>query len=71
MYRIFVLGALCLAGCQNVIGPFQARDPRRVDDPCLPISEQERLGRDRLAFPEESPTFAPLTYVDRPGPHGR
>ena len=31
----------------------------RVDDPRLSISEQEMLGRDRYALPEESPRVAP------------
>jgi hypothetical protein len=62
------IGLLLLAGCQNVIGPFQHRDPRRVDDPLLTISEQERLGRDRYALPERSVTVAPPTLIDRPDP---
>lgn len=52
MSRIIVLGLLILAGCQNVRGPFASRSPGRVDDPALPISEQERRGRDRLALPD-------------------
>jgi hypothetical protein len=59
MRRILILGILCLAGCQNVSGPFAPRSPMRVDDPRLSISEQEMLGRDRYALPEESPRVAP------------
>jgi hypothetical protein len=66
---------LLLAGCQNVVGPFEHRDPIRVDDPLLPIPEQERRGRSELPLPDESPNklenLAPRTYIDRPGPHGR
>jgi hypothetical protein len=68
MRRLIFAGLLFLTGCQNVVGPFQHRDPARVDDPLLSISEQKRLGRDRLAFPEESPKVAPPTYVDPYGP---
>lgn len=66
MRRILILGILLLAGCQNISGPFQPRSPVRVDDPCLTIEEQERLGRDRLAYPDDS--VAPPTGVTRPGP---
>jgi hypothetical protein len=77
MRRFFLIGVLALAGCQNIVGPFQHREPQRVDDPLISINEQERRGRDRLAVPEDkalgNPTFnvAPLTYIDRPGPHDR
>lgn len=43
---------LFLTGCQGIVGPLQYRKPIQVDDPRLPISEQQRLGRDRLAFPQ-------------------
>jgi hypothetical protein len=59
MRRILILGILCLAGCQNVSGPFAPRSPERVDDPRLSISEQESRGRDRWAIPEESPRVGP------------
>jgi hypothetical protein len=59
MRHILILGLLCLAGCQNVSGPFAARSPTRVDDPRLSIPEQEMRGRDRWALPEESPRVAP------------
>jgi hypothetical protein len=61
MHRLFVLGVLFLAGCHNVIGPFEPRKPERVDDPLLSINEQQRRGRDRLALPEESARVAPGT----------
>lgn len=60
-----LLGSLLLAGCQNIRGPLEPRSPVRVDDPCLSIDEQERLGRDRLAFPDES--VGPPSGVARPG----
>jgi hypothetical protein len=49
-----------------VVGPFEHRDPQRVDDPLLSIGEQERRGRDRLALPEQSVTVAPRTDVNFP-----
>lgn len=56
-----------LTGCQNVRGPFQPRPPVRVDDPRLPIAEQERLGRDRLALPDESTAIGPRSGAAYPG----
>jgi hypothetical protein len=61
MRRLLLLGTLLLAGCQNLVGPFRARGPERVDDPLLTINEQQRRGRDRLALPVESPTVGPRT----------
>ena len=52
MRKLILLGLLFLAGCQNTVGPFGYRRPLRVDDPNLPIEEQERRGRDRLALPD-------------------
>lgn len=71
MHRLLLLGILFLAGCQNVVGPFQHRDPQRVDDPILTINEQQRRGRDRIALPEDRTGLAPFTYTDRADPHGR
>ena len=71
MHRIFLIALLCVAGCQNIRGPFAPRDPRPVDDPLLTIGEQQRRGRDRYAIPEPSPKLAPPTYIDQPGPTGR
>jgi hypothetical protein len=74
MRRIIAISVLFLAGCQSIIGPFQHRKPERVDDPLLPISEQQRRGRDRLALPEDSPTIAPRSGVEgtpRPNPLDR
>jgi hypothetical protein len=61
MRRVFLMAVLCLAGCQNVTGPFAPRTPERVDDPRLPISEQEIRGRDRYAIPQESPKVGPTS----------
>jgi len=69
MRRLYLVSLLFLAGCQNVMGPFE-RKPERVDDPLFSITEQQRRGRDRLALPEAS-VLAPPTGVDAPGPHGR
>lgn len=59
MRRMMLLGVLCLVGCQTTVGPFQGRTPQRVDDPRLPVPEQEARGRDRYALPDESPMVAP------------
>lgn len=61
MHRFVLVGVLLLAGCRNVVGPFEHRTPERVDDPLLTINEQQRLGRDRLALPDESKAVAPPT----------
>jgi hypothetical protein len=64
-----ILLALCLlgAGCQGVVGPVQRLcDPRRPDNPCLPIPEQEERGRELLALPQKRPEVAPRTYAEEP-----
>ena len=66
MRRLVVVGLVLLGGCRSVIGPFEHRDPQRVDDPRLCIGEQERRARDRLALPEQSVTVAPRTDVNFP-----
>jgi hypothetical protein len=71
MSRLLLFGVLLLAGCQNLVGPFQARRPERVDDPLLSISEQERRGRDRLSLPVESRVVGPSTETTQPGAYGR
>jgi hypothetical protein len=50
-----------MVGCQGVVGPLQYRQPKRVDDPFLPIQEQQKLGRDQLALPIESYEAGPPT----------
>jgi hypothetical protein len=72
MYRLLLIGVLCLAGCQNtaVRGPF-APAPDRVDDSFYTIGEQQRRGRERLSLPEDDVSVSPPTFADRPGPHGR
>jgi hypothetical protein len=57
---------LCLAGCRNIVGPFEARRPARVDDPRLSIAEQEKLGRQYLALPDETPLGGPPSGAARP-----
>ena len=71
MRRFFLLGTLLVLGCRSTVGPFAHREPERVDDPRLTIPEQERRGRDRLAYPESSADIVPRTYTEFPGPHGR
>jgi hypothetical protein len=71
MRYILTAGILLLvAGCQNVVGPFRAQTPMRVDDPGLTIAEQQRWGRDRLALPDESPWVLPPTGLPLPGQWG-
>jgi hypothetical protein len=62
MRKLIPLGLLLLAGCQNIVGPLEHRQPLRVDDPRLPIPEQEQRGRDRLALPDASDHLAPRLY---------
>lgn len=72
MSRVLLLGALLLTGCCNVVGPMEHfRTYPRPDNPCLPIYEQEKRGRDQLAMPEMSSQVAPRTYVEFPSPSGR
>lgn len=71
MRRMILVAALVLPGCQGVVGPFQHRTPERVDDPILPIPEQERRGRDRLPLPEQSPLIGPSAETSTLGPTGR
>ena len=67
MRHILLIGLLFLAGCENIVGPFQNfRKPQRVDDPLLTIDEQQRRGRDRSALPEDAATLAPRTSVGVP-----
>jgi hypothetical protein len=59
MRKIIIAGLLCLTGCQNLVGPFGYRSPTRVDDPRLPIEEQQKRARDRLALPDETGQVGP------------
>jgi hypothetical protein len=68
MRRTFFLVALLAAGCHNVNGPFEHRQPARVDDPRLSIGEQEREGRARLPLPQEGRAIGPNSGVEIPGP---
>lgn len=67
MRRLLMLGCLLLAGCSSVRGPFEPRPPVRVDDPGVPIGEQQRRGREHLSLPEESRHIAPPSGAARPG----
>lgn len=72
MRHVLLVATLFALGCGgNIIGPFQARRPTRVDDPRLSIPEQEARGRDRLALPDQSRNIAPGSYGDFIIPNGR
>ncbi len=71
LLRVGLFALLCVAGCQNVIGPFQRRTPERVDDPLLTIPQQEVRGRSRLPLWNDRTDLAPKTYSDRPDPTWR
>jgi len=71
MRRIILLASMLFIGCGNVTGPFAFRQPERVDDPRLTISQQEQRGRDRLSYQEIEPNVLPRTYAELPGPHSR
>jgi hypothetical protein len=62
MRRLSLFGLLLVAGCQNVVGPLQCRQPLRIDDPCVSIYEQKRRGRDRLALPDDTGAVAPRVF---------
>jgi hypothetical protein len=65
MRHLALFALLLLAGCRNVIGPFDPRPPVRVDDPRLSIEEQQALGRQFLALPDESPLAGPPSGAAR------
>lgn len=73
MHRwIIGLSLMALMGCQNLIGPRERRfDPVKVDPPFLSVEEQERLARDQLAVPEQSPEIGPRTDAGLPQIYGR
>ena len=73
MRRLAVAGMLLLmlSGCRNLVGPFQPKQPERVDDPLFSIPEQERRGRANLALPDESREVAPHSGAALPGTFGR
>jgi hypothetical protein len=71
MSRLFLIGLLCLAGCRGVVGPFQQREPERVDDPRISIGDQQIRGRDRLALPDDANHLAPSTGISPPSTIGR
>jgi len=54
MRRLLLLVVFLSAGCRTVSGPLERPLPGRVDDPRLEIPEQERLGRQILAWPDET-----------------
>jgi hypothetical protein len=42
-----------------------------VDDPLLSISEQQRRARAQIAWPDDSDSLTPKTYISRPDPNWR
>lgn len=69
MNRLMLAALLLLGtGCQ-VVGPIErnCRPAARVDDPCLPIAEQEARARARYAYPDQSGNLAPSTGAQVPG----
>ena len=69
MRRLGIAGTLLvlLAGCQNIVGPFQAKAPLRVDDPNVSLYEQQRRSRERLALPDDSGLVGPRSGAVRQG----
>lgn len=68
---LLLIGTVLLAGCR-VAGPFEHnRNPQRVDDPSLSISEQEARARDRMSMPDTSSNIAPSNGIGFLDPHGR
>jgi hypothetical protein len=67
MRRLGILAVLLFAGCQSVRGPLQPQPTTRIDDPRLPISEQERRGRDRLGYADDSHAVGPSLGIEVPG----
>jgi hypothetical protein len=68
---MILAAVLAAGGCSNVNGPFAARTPQRVDDPRLPIAEQEMRSRDRLALPLDVPDAMPRSYTPSGDQRGR
>jgi hypothetical protein len=69
MRRVLLGSLLLLTGCQNIVGPRAAR-PVRVDDPRLPVPEQERRGRAYLSLPDQSYLSGPVGGMSRPSDPG-
>lgn len=51
---LVMLALLLSAGCESIRGPFQPKPKTRIDDPNLPIADQERRGRDRMGYPDKT-----------------
>jgi hypothetical protein len=71
MRRWIFLAMLLLAGCQSTVGPLENHQRERPDQPYYSIPQQERLGRDRYSYPDDSFSTGPKTGVDTYGPTGR
>ncbi len=66
MRSLLIVVVLVMAGCQNVRGPLQYREPLRPDDPVFPIAEQQRRGRDRIGLPDVSREVGPSEGLNLP-----
>ncbi len=71
MRRLFLIGCMLLAGCQNTIGPLVNQRRPLPDDPYYGTADQKRFGRDRLARPDDSFGVGPSTGTQTYGPTGR
>ena len=65
MRRLYLLGFVILAGCQNLVGPYTRTDTNtRADDPYYSIAEQEARGRSRFALPDPGNYPPPTGFVN-------
>jgi hypothetical protein len=54
MRRLLFCSVLLLAGCQNLTGPLAPEPFGRVDDPRLPVGEQQYRARASLGLNDET-----------------
>ena len=71
MRRTLLIGLICLAGCQTVVGPARrARLPDEAADPQYSIDEQKVRARERIGLPDGAKAVGPATDADF-NPFGR
>lgn len=71
MRRTLLVGLVCLAGCQTVVGPARrAQLTDDVDAPQYTIDEQKVRARERVGLPDGSKAVGPPTDADF-NPFGR
>lgn len=72
---LFLALMLGSAGCQNISGPFKAKekDRSRPVDPLMSpdLDEQQKYGRSRYSYPEDDRYIGPPGFSSRPTPSGR